>query len=95
MEENSKEKGKIEEENDEDNIGRDQYFSMERDIDSNDSDMDDEHSKYSIPNITNYLNNTNYEIQDNVEIPQINPNKTCINDKIEENINMNENISKY
>ena len=93
MEENSKEKGKIEEENDEDNIGRDQYFSMERDIDSNDSDMDDEHSKYSIPNITNYLNNTNYEIQDNVEIPQINPDKTFINDKIEENINMKENIS--
>ena len=83
---------KMEEENDEDNMGRDNYFMLDRKNDSDDSNLLEESSEKIIPNVNNYLNNDDTpEIQDIIENPQINPNKCIINNKIERNINMENN----
>ena len=83
---------KMEEENDEDNMGRDNYFMLDRKNDSDDSNLLEESSEKIIPNVNNYLNNDDTpEIQDIIDNPQINPNKCIINNKIESNINMENN----
>ena len=86
MENISEEKEKIGEDNDDDNIGRDNYFMIDR-KNYSDSDSNEEDSNKTIPNITDYLNNNNDEIKEFVENPRINPNNNIINNRIEDNIN--------
>ena len=92
MDENSQDKGKKDEENDEDNMGRDEYFRMDRDNDLSSLESqskDDEDSRNTIPNLGNYINNEiNTDINNIVENPPINLDATIINNKIDDNINM-------
>ena len=92
MEDNSQDKGKKEEENDEDNMGRDKYFMMDRDNDLSSLESQskhDEDSRNTIPNIGNYINNDmNSDIKEIVENPPINLDATIINNKIEDNLNI-------
>ena len=93
MEENSQDKEKKDEDNDDDNMGRDKYFMMDRDNDLSSLESqskDDEDSRNTIPNLGNYINNNeiNYDIKDIVENPPINLDSTIINNRIEDNLNM-------
>lgn len=89
MEKDQGEIGKIEDEdNDEDNLGKDNYFNLERKNDSLSSESDDDISDNTIPNINNYLNKTP-EINEIIENPQINQDKNIIKNTIDEdNFNM-------
>ena len=92
MEESSKDLEKNDEENDEDNLGRDQYFMMDRDDNLSDLESNgDEDSKNTIPNVGNYLNNNNNEIREIVENPKLSSDISIIDNKIEDNINMKNN----
>jgi len=89
MEESPKDLEKNDEENDEDNKGRDQYFAFDRNDNSDDLySNEDEDSKNTIPNATNYLNNNDYEEKEISENPIMNHDSSLIENNIEENINM-------
>lgn len=89
---NNKEKDKSEE-NDEDNLGKDNYFMLERKSDSYSSDSDEDSDK-TIPNVNNYLNKT-VELNDIEENPRINQENSIINDNINKKQNGFQEYSKY
>ena len=77
---------KIEEE-DEDNMGKDNYFMMGRKDDLSESDMNDGETEKIIPNLNNYLNGkVDDDINEIIENPHVNPGTGIINNKIEENV---------
>ena len=89
MEESSKVLGQNEEENDEDNMGRDKYFMMERDDDLSEINLNgDEDSKNTIQTVENYINDNNNEVNEMAENSIINIDLSIIDNKIEENTNM-------
>jgi len=81
---------------DEDNMGRDNYFSLDRRDDSCDSDSNEENLSKTIPNYDEYLkSNDNDEEKEIVENPLINLDNNIIDNTNEDNINMENNkISK-
>ena len=92
MESNSQEKEKEDDYNDEDNMGRDNYFMLERKDDSLDSDSNEESLSKTIPNINEYLkNNLDDEVKENVDNPPINVDNNIININIEDNVNGEDN----
>jgi len=92
MESNSQEKEKEDDYNDEDNMGRDNYFMLERKDDSLDSDSNEESLSKTIPNINEYLkNNLDDEVKENVDNSPINVDNNIININIEDNVNGEDN----
>ena len=80
-----------EEEDEEDNMGKDNYFMLERKSDLSESDLNDGDTEKIIPNINNYINNkVNSNINEIVEIPQAKHDTGIIINKIGNNINLND-----
>ena len=86
---------KIEEE-DEDNMGKDNYFMMGRKDDLSESDMNDGETEKIIPNLNNYLNGkVDDDINEIIENPHVNPGTGIIvnnvhNNNTENNLSVNQ-----
>ena len=91
MESKPQENEIMEEEDDEDNMGKDNYFMLERKSDLSESDLNDGDTEKIIPNINNYINNkVNNNINEIVEIPQAKHDTGIIINKIGNNVNLND-----